>query len=187
MKLSLIFEMSQPAAGWSETIYLPGTDVAASIALAESLLALRIAILPFDCECPGYRLYVVGTKRNGVTIYKNPPTAGGWTVDDLSTEPWSAILLACNSNYQLMVNKYIHGIPQSQVVAGQYTPTGPFTTALTAYIAGLKAGAVLYAKNPAAVGPKTEWNITFANPAKLVEHRVGRPFGLLVGRRMVRT
>lgn len=187
VKVNLLFQTEQPVSGWSEVYYHTGNDITTVRTDTTALVTARLAILAGDCQCSGYRAYRIGQKRYGVTVANTPPTPGTWTAGERSTEPWTALLLDINSSFSVQVLKYLHGIPQSQISEGIFDPTGPFTTALNAFFAVLVAKWKIWAKDPASPSEKSEWPITDVEENRIVSHRIGRPFGLPVGRRVART
>jgi hypothetical protein len=185
IKISAFFQATDPVAGWSETLYFSGTDLGAASDYMVLYWPLRLAVAPADVSVLGGRANVIGTRKRSKLISKPVADSGTFNGETDSTEPWSALQIAWDVNFDLHTVRFMHGIPQSQVVAGIYTPTGGFTTALTALLTSLEANTKMWARDPSVVGsPKQQWTPTDIHPEKMTSHRVGRPFGLLVGRRL---
>lgn len=186
IKVSLFFQNDEPVCGWSELSYIPGTDLNNAVTYLPLWLAERIKISASDITVIGGRASVPGSPRRFFSTRFDTANTGTFNMETESTEPWTALLANLRNGFAVHCNRYIHGIPQTQVVAGQYSPTGPYNTAVGNYFTWLAANGGLYAKDLNAAGhPLTFFTITDAEATRVRTHRVGRPFDLLRGRRRI--
>jgi hypothetical protein len=183
VKASVFFVGTEPVCGWTETVYFPGNDlVGFSGALLTGYSPKRMALSPSDIKIIGWRLNIIGSRKSSLTSINDIPGTFG---SPPATEPWSALLLNFLKPPNYSINRYMHGVPDSEVTSGLYTPSGPYSTNFGTFQTWMASNTVLWARNPAIVGsPKAEVSFTAINPKKMVSHRIGRPFDLLVGRRL---
>jgi hypothetical protein len=187
VKLSLNFEGSERVCGWSETLYMSGTSLSNANTQVLNYIPIRLAIAPSSVSFVGGRMSVIGSPKNSQLII--PPTAhvGTFNSEVHMTEPWSALLMRLQSGAAMKAPRYLHGIPQTQVTGGTFTPTGGFLTALASWSVEMTTNWSIYVVDPANPGPgKQIAAISSAPYVRLTKHPVGRPFGLLVGKRLAR-
>jgi hypothetical protein len=186
IKCSLFLENDEPVCGWSELSWIPGTDLNNAVTYLPLWLAERIKISASDIKVIGARASVPGSPRRFYTTTFDTANTGTFNAETESTEPWTALLANLRNGFAVHCNRYWHGVPQTQVTAGNYIPTGPYNTAVGNYVTWLSGNSGLYAKDLGAPGhPLTYFTITDAEVTRVRSHRVGRPFALLRGRRRV--
>ena len=186
IKIVALFEQSSPTAGWAETLYYSGSDLGAASDYMVTYWPLRLAIAPSIVSVVGGRASVIGQRRTSKLLQVPTDNTGTYNSEDITTEPWSALQYKLSFNFSITVTRFWHGIPQSQVTDGKYTPVTGYKTAVTALLNSLKANTMIYAKDPTdPTLPKNFYTPTDGVPGKLTSHRVGRPFDLLVGRRLL--
>lgn len=179
-----------PFAGWSETYFMTSASYADAATALASIAAKRIATLSSDCELVGGLISDTDVKGDSYPTGLIFPTVGTWAV--FGTDPTSNIVLAMRVKFfggtTKRGSRWVHGIPKSQISAGGfYTPTGPFITALSAYLDQVEGSCSIGTRIKGAVAPPFYALTAYtAYTEEGVEKRnIGRPFGLYRGRRLI--
>lgn len=183
---------SQPAAGWSETYWLTGTDYSMAESNLSQIATARYALLTDSIDWIGGR--VSDRTVRGDALVLVPPGIGGVQpgtfggVGAPSTSPWTAILLRLEATPMYHASRFLHGVPANQISGEAYLPTTAFETALTAYSNALIANARLRVRDKTVPPPRpfVYRTITSVHDLRLAKRDIGRPFGLSHGRRLIR-
>lgn len=185
IKASLLFEGTQRVCGWSETLYSISSSLSDVQTLLTARIPIRLALSPSSVKIVGWRMNLIGSNKTSRTANVTTANTGTFNGETDMTEPWTALLMRRRHNDQLKTPWYMHGLPQSQVLGGTLVPTGPWSTALGVLLADDEANWKIYAKDPLQpANPKAIFSITLATAVRLTSHQIGRPFNLLVGRRL---
>jgi hypothetical protein len=175
--------------GWTESWYFNQASTASALSSLGTLIGPRVALLMDTCQIIAARVVTVGPPRdslfastgipaNGTILHATYPAAG----------PWDCLLCRKDSTDGTYFNKiFMHGVPVG-IFNGRYyqdsvAPGVAFQTSLTAYLTAAVAAGALVRKGPASA-PVTA-NIAVLIPIRRTEHRLGRPFDELRGRRAV--
>jgi hypothetical protein len=122
--------------GWSETVYLGGTDVQDFLArlrgggpYGSGLLPARAALLPQSARIIGVRIYQVGGGKAQAFPVAFPGSSG------LVTDVPQAAILCKGGNYAGGVSRRwtVRCIPDSQISSGEFSPSGAFQSAVQTY------------------------------------------------------
>jgi hypothetical protein len=183
---TLFFLQSDQNVGWSESYYLIGSDYTAAGADLFVLLNTRLALLRPTVLCT--RARVSDTLIRGDAYLEiGLPSAGTWNpTGSADSEPWTCLFLRRSSGVLYFSNLFLHGVPEDQIVNGNYSPTGPYITVVNQFVAALKNLTELWVRNkqPPPVG-KIRVPVTRVVVEGLTPKKVGRPFGLRRGRRQI--
>lgn len=184
--VTMFFEDNRHSLGWSETYYGTFTDFAAVNAAINSFCDLRVAILTDIFKLAFVR--ISNTAVTGDSQIVTPPNQVGDIDDstDPSCEPWTCLMLRLEASPTSRGRKYHHGVPRSFFdVDRLYDPANANAAHVTDWVDELKAG-TWSIKHRTGVGPPATYSypvIDAVIPQRQVIHQIGRPFGLLRGRR----
>lgn len=179
-----------PIAGWSETYFLEATDYTHAQSLLSPLATQRLGMMSSDCELVGGLISDTDVKGDSFPTGLTFPQVGTWA--PAATDPTANITLALNLKFFAGPGKrgtrFLHGLPTTQVAAGGYKSfTAPFVTKLNTFLALVQSSTNLGTRIKGAVAPPfynfsqyTSFQIN-----NLEKRDIGRPFGLLVGRRAI--
>jgi len=118
--------------GWTESVYdnLVSFD-ATAITNFLKLCQLRAALLPTGARIKGQRYELIDPPGQATTRSVNFPGPAGVPCD----VPQMALLVSCPGKNVINVRNYeIRGIPDGQVVEGEYAKVAPFPTKLRAFL-----------------------------------------------------
>lgn len=170
--------------GWSETYYRIAADHDEALANGALLVTARVGILLDVYQVRGFRVSdfaVPGDSRISTVVTPGDIDAAVRKPSD----PWTALNLRLEAGGNRRGRKFLHGIPQDFFKAGrEYDATNASNADLITFMTHLTANYQL--KFKAAAGPPIVYGFqafTNANPVGQTKHEIGRPFGLLVGRR----
>lgn len=134
-KYTALFELNTTAnptspirrqGGWSESWYSPSAN---DMPFFHTLLAARAAMLPDSARIVGQRLQQVDPVAPSQSFAT--PFAGNLTYR--TDVPQMALFLRCTSNLRNTRPLYLRGIPDSQVVEGEFFPVPPYGDLLGSY------------------------------------------------------
>jgi len=127
-------------AGWSESVWFPSDSVTDCLAALKTgagatpgLLPARAELLPSGASINGLKLYQGGAGRGNSqrVLY---PGSSGFATD----VPNIALLCSSRSGSTGATRRWcVHAIPDSQVVNGNFVPSGPFLFSLSQYFQAL--------------------------------------------------
>lgn len=194
---TVFFRAVDRSVGWTERYFLSALTYDAALIVANEIAVARAALMRNDVEIPYIRVSDIGIR--GDAVVASPSIEGTFqpetTLDplQLSTEPWSALNLRLEAGPLYRGRKFLHGIPQSVVQGKRIFLLGPFEAPLAALRTILLQSTVLWVRDKTVAQPAeplppvmVRAQITDVVPIALVNHRIGRPFGLQVGRRPTR-
>lgn len=195
-KATLLFQFAgPPVCGFSESYEFEASSVAAATAVAANLPAFRAGILSSSWQIIGYRLsaisytYVSTPKPHCVKKYTPvkiiaciSPITGALGVTD---SPYAAVYYDISMVDPVLRDRrmLIRGIPDTWWDGGVLVDPCPDAGAVVVWFNAFKTAGVgkAYALpsgcSPAFIG----WNAYC--PKRIASRRIGRPFGLLRGRR----
>jgi hypothetical protein len=167
--------------GWTENWWIEATTYATALGSLTNIAQARLPMMTPDCSIPAMRVSLPGTK--GASFNNIAPNVGTFTSPNGTTTAFTALLISLRGGDIYKAQHYLHGIPDQEEVSGQYAPDATFLSAYNTFASVVRANAVMYGKNrnppPAA---KVVIPITLVVAERLVEHKVGRPFGSPHGR-----
>lgn len=174
--------------GWSEVYPITATDYASCNTTFAALASLRYACFAPDVSLIGGVISDTDVKGDSVQL-STGITVGTWAgADTTSFDPNWALRILFTAGVSKRSSRFIHALPNAQVGAiGTYTPTGPFTSALSAFGAGMTGGVSIATKIPGATTPPfyTFTPLTNYTIKTMHEKKVGRFFGQPRGRRAI--
>jgi hypothetical protein len=170
--------------GWTETYFSEETNKAAALTQGSVLLASRTTVLTDLHKIVAVRVsdtsvfndskFLAGVPVNGAIVGTVPTIA----------DPWSCLLIREEADWEHRGRKYLHGILKDTFEADRsYDATNPNNGDWQAFFAVLRGASMRLKTGP--VGSEVFFPISDVIPLREVSHRVGRPFGLLVGRRTI--
>lgn len=167
--------------GWSETYYLTAvTDLVARDKL-DDLCNARINVLVDVCKVESGRVSNVDIVGDSFLSTVTPLTGLIVSTHLTAVDPWSALNLRLEAGSLHRGRKFMHGVLEDTFDSDRrYNPGNPNAGAWTTWLAFLVADWKIR------VGPAPAFTyevITAALPIREVEHKVGRPFTVLRGRR----
>jgi hypothetical protein len=175
--------------GFSETYPIQASDPATCQTILAPIFAARVATLTPDNYLAGSRISDTDVKGDFWPTQLAKDTPGTFGSSDHTFQiPEAALAWKGQAPPFKQGTRWLHAIPNSQMVNGVYTPLTAWTTAVTAFLNLLIAGQVCIATRlKTAVVPPFYFYLPIINgtPLRLAKRNVGRPFGLPVGRRLV--
>jgi hypothetical protein len=179
-----------PNAGWAEVYFFLKDTYADAVTALQAIRDARLPTLSGDCQLVGARVSNTDVKGDSEPLtwtFPEPGTFATGTADP--TAPPEIVLRALYYAGTLKRgSRWVRCIPSSQIAAGGlYTPTGPYTTAVTAYWDAVRDNACLGTRIPGAVAPPfySLTSYTSYTPKGQDVRKIGRPFDLLRGRRLI--
>jgi hypothetical protein len=183
-QLIAFFTTVNPECGWSEIYYPAATDIETAISgWISHVLPARLGIMPADVNIVYIRCSDVNVK--GDSILDTSTHIGTWSGSSNVNDARLSLLIRQRNEFNQRAMKYIHGIPTDQFTLGVYTPTTPFGTAFNVFKSAVIANCLHANKNPTPPPKLVLSTIVDFGVVRLTTRRVGRPFGLPVGRRMI--
>lgn len=194
-KQATIFFGAPGKIGWTERYFLNALTYEQAKTDTDNLVDVRRALSTSDLSLAYVRISDVGIK--GDSVVSVSPGINGTFPDVVNgpgnTEPWTALNIRLEGGTLYRGRKFIHGLPQALMGGSFFTPSADWTNLFTAYVALLKSACCLYVRDktvaqPAAPMPPimVKQGITNVLIIGTTTRHVGRPFGLQVGRRLVR-
>jgi len=168
--------------GWTEVYWFAESDIAGAHAKMVLLKDDRINVLPDFYGIFGGRVSDVSITGDSLLLTGGPyiGAVGPATFADVC-EPWTALLTREESTSLKRGRHFIHGIMQTTFTSNrQYNTTNPEALLWDTFMSFLVANTYNRIKTAGVYGYVP---ITDAFPLRMVERKVGRPFGLLHGRR----
>lgn len=174
--------------GWTESYYLTSTNHNTAATTLGLLATDRLAFMDPGNYLDQIRVSDINIERDSVLVLSSPrPGTATIAAGVKGTDPWTALMFRVESGFAYRGRKYCHGCLNDIALSSRaYDGTNPNDAAVQSYIANLVGNFKLKTKDT--VGPPVVHNLQVISqvlPQRLVEHRVGRPFGLLVGRRAI--
>jgi len=175
------------ATGYSEDYWCNCASNSIAQTSAQALVTGRLTLLCADQSLTGVRISLTGAGNRGSIVPNNMsfPQTGTWLVgSDKTSASQLAILAKWTNNNNQNQNHYMRGIPQLQLQYQKLNFSGPYGTLLAAWSTTVQTycqyrqihlGVVNY------TSPVT--NVFYP---MLVSRRVGRPFFVAHGRRVIR-
>jgi hypothetical protein len=184
--MTCFFKDAANSLGWSETYYRNAVDLPDMRTEATVLAAARLDILTDEYRFPFYRISDEAVSGDS-EITANLVSVGGIaSATSPAADPWSCLLVRFGSGLGVRGRKFLHGVPRDMFNASRdYDDGGPNDTAIDAYCTVIKDNDWCI-RSRTAIGPPavyTYFDIDSATPQREAVHQIGRPFGLLRGRR----
>lgn len=186
-KLTWFITHTNTNTGWSETYYVnAATDVLAN-ATGVLLAPLRMALLTNKYRMVYGRVSRLDVKGDGYPLAITFPAVGTFApAAPDGNHPGNGVVYRWSDGAGLRAMRFLHGVPEECITDGDFAPTAPYITALSAWHGSLITNTLMRKK--IAVAP-------FASfvPVNAINHRyasvkkVGKPFGLRRGRAALRT
>lgn len=193
-KFAIQLFFRQDDAGWSERYVTTATDYTGGTALLNQLLPIRLAMLPGSVRITYSRLSDLSVPGDSVVIV---PADGGGNYGLLvgghlkAEDPWDALLVNLRATPFYRSRMFLRGLPDIADEEGTlFTPDTAWAGAFTSWASWIKGncGMISYRGVVPDAGGFLHgiFNpITSVEWVRLTSRRVGRPFGLPVGRRRV--
>lgn len=175
-----------PDAGWSETYYLPGANIASAISALQTINTARLGLSP--SKVTAYALRVVDVTTPRLANLVNPTTlTGTWAADGATpVDPSIAVLARMNSADGLTRSRhFLRGLGQSALSDLDpltFSFTGAYATALTNWVNAVIANANLGVRTAPHTYTLKAINAISTAPLATIR-KAGRPFGQRRGRR----
>jgi len=168
--------------GWSEPYYLNSASAAVARTDLETLIEERIKVMSDQCEIVGGRVSDVGVLNDSLLV-TNTPLIGLLAATVAATQqPWSAFNCRIEAGSLYRGRHFWHGCLDSTFDdQRRYDPANPNAAAWDTWVSFVQAGTYLKHK---VAGVDTYTALTDVVRLREVTHKVGRPFGLLHGRRL---
>lgn len=184
-RLNFIFTNNLNRAGWAETWYAEAADHAEAQGKMDAYVPLRSDLMTENTVLAHGRASNVDPPRDSLIKEYNTPG----TIDPVTHPPvtiWDALLVRKDrAEFTNQGRVFLHDVPQDVFLGRDLNPTVPayFATALAAWVAGVVAQGFQFRIT---TGFGFGYiSIAFMTALRLTEHRVGRPFDVLRGRRMI--
>lgn len=175
--------------GWSEVYPITASDYPTGLAVLLAVKNTRLAILDSTVSLIAARVSSVDVKGDSYPISWSFPQVGTFSSGAGTANLDLAIRIKFFAGVLKRSNRFLHGLPLSQVAAGGVlTTTGPWSTALAAWVTEVENNCSIATKLHGAVVPPfyTFTAITGSSEVLIAEgKKVGRPFGLPHGRRLI--
>lgn len=174
--------------GWSEVYPISATDYTTCDGTFKAIISDRAAILAPDVTLLAAVISDTDIKGDSF-LSTTTTTVGTWAgADTTSFNPNWALRTLWNAGALKRGSRFIHALPNAQVSAvGAFAPTGPFTTAIAAWETAMLGGVSMATRIKGATTAPfyTFTGLTAVANKNMEERKVGRPFGLPRGRRLI--
>lgn len=181
--------------GFSESYWLQAADYANAETIVAPLLTARLGMLLSSVHQVYAEVSNVDSVRDSRVVGSTGPTSNPGTYTPaagtvpLPTEV--ALLVSFEADPSHKNRKFIHGMTTADVDGNRFIPSAGFTTAFQAYQLALVTNAFQvrsrFGPNPTPP-PASLYlyhTIVLTSPIRVTTRKIGRPFGLSVGRRRV--
>ncbi len=191
-KCKAIFLDTYANTGWSETWWtLAGQTYQKAQQSMEAYFQDRLTMDTADIEIPYLIISDIDVKGDSVVISYGDTWQGKIQIAaGVRMNPWDALLVRLNdpsNNYRGF--RFFHGLSFKFFTANrQWSTVGGGPALFAKVIATLQAQNLCWQvkQKPVAIPPVyIQVPVGIGTPMRLTEHRVGRPFGLPVGRRRI--
>jgi hypothetical protein len=176
--------------GWSEIYWSDKAGYAPVLTDLDLTNTSRMAMFLADVSCVGLR--VSDNSINGDAMVSAPTTPLGTYVPadpgNITDYPANGCLARIEAGALYRGMRILRGIPADLTAGGHFSVPLAWQTAFTAWGTNVKTLFGLYVKEKGVPDPRPKIFQTITaviNLAKQRTHRVGRPFGLLRGRRLL--
>jgi hypothetical protein len=179
----LFFEDIVGSLGWTEVYWLHDADTDTARTHLFTLAGLRAAAMADIYQVVAGRVSDVNLLNDSFLLVGLPIVGGIASTQLSATDPWSALNLRLECTSLHRGRLYMHGCMEAFFTAPdrKYNPGNANDAAVQAFIAALLTATDRRVK--ATPGPFAYTPITAGIPQREVPHKIGRPFGLLHGRR----
>lgn len=185
-KATLFFQNPTNSTGWTENWYLNSGSYLSAEASVVAYIAARVACLLDTTSITAVRIANVDPPRDsqlftlvagnqGTIVSATYPSAGVWDCLLVSLQ---------NASFNLFGHLFMHDVPAGIFVGRTYVPNSVPAIGWVAKKTALDAAIVAAAFQRKKKGPTYEV-ITSSPGLRRTEHRLGRPFDTLRGRRSV--
>lgn len=167
--------------GWSEPYYMDRANAAACRTDLETLITERVKVMSSVCQVVGGRVSDVAVLNDSLLVTNTPLV--GLLAGTIATtqQPWSAFNVRMEATSLYRGRHFFHGCLDNTFLDSRYyDPANPNAVAWDDWLDYLISTTLLKHK---VAGVDTYSILTDAIRLREVEHKVGRPFGLLRGRR----
>jgi len=184
-KCTYMFNDAAASFGWSETWYSKDVaDYAAAETLAIGYFPVRQAVLVDRCKLLAVRISSVEVVHDSLIKKPTDGTGDVTSTSDTVVQPWTALLSRNQATALYRGRTYFHGVLEDTFDSGRdYDATNAQATAWTALKAFILANFAL--RHNAPPDPVSYEQFTEIILLRQVNRKVGRPFGLLRGRRKI--
>jgi hypothetical protein len=184
-KLSMFLE-DDSGAGWSDNFYITGTTLAQCLTAGDLIIPNFMAVRPNTVNMIYARYSDVSIRGDSLISQVGFPFTGTYTLGAgaKQMEPGAALLVQLFASATIKGHYYLRGVSNECLSGRDYDPTTAFTTAIGSLMSALVG--FVQIRHRVSVGPPPVYNYTnlvTATPERGTTRRVGRPFGLPVGRR----
>jgi hypothetical protein len=167
--------------GWSESYFGQSTTDLVARDKLDDLVNARVLVLVDVCKIEAGRVSNVDIVGDSFLSTVTPLTGAITSTHLTAVDPWSALNLRLEAGSPHRGRKFLHGVLEDTFDSDRrYNPGNPNAAAWATWFAFLVADWNIR------VGPAPAFTyepITAALPIREVEHKVGRPFTVLRGRR----
>jgi hypothetical protein len=187
----MFFDKSDMETGWSETYYSTMPDIASAGTAFDTLCQARMGVALDSVAMMGRRICNMDSQRDGYMGGPVPNFAVGQLPGSTfhSTGLGDALLMRMDTPAYIAFNhKFLHFPPQEVFVGRQYNQTNappPWIPNWTAWVSAVTSGQWSVIRQTGHGQTPILQPCANASALRLVTRRLGRPFGLLRGRRTV--
>lgn len=178
---TLFFEDVDRSYGWSESYFRESPDPQLARTAMDSLIGFRLDVLVDLCQISAARVSDVDITNDSLLSVGLPLPGNVASTILTAADPWSCLNLRIEASDLYRGRKFIHGILENTFSDNRaWNPANPNAAQWLAFFTELEDNYNLRINSP---GPFSYISITKCVPLKETTRKVGRPFGLLVGRR----
>lgn len=180
-KFRLILSDTDNMWGASEVYYFSGSTITSVLPVAEALAAARATVLIQDVRIVQGVLSDVAVSGDSLLTTNTPILGSVECLPDAAIQPWSAMNVRFEATSAHRGRKYFHGIKRVTFDGNRtYDVENDEAAAWTTFLDLVKSSSQLRCL----VGESYDYlNITGYKPIALTEHKVGKSFFSLRGRR----
>jgi len=177
--------------GVSEVYNIVSDTIANADASFQVLMSLRLALMSVDVTCVGTVTSDTDIRGDSL-IGAGYPKIGSYAGEGVlnTYNPYVTNLYRCtDATTTHRALRMLRLIPANQFDdLGNFSPVVGWTTPRNTFFGALIASWSIFHKNPAGGGPPayTPYAIATVSSERIANKKVGRPFGLSVGRRTIR-
>jgi len=178
---TLFFQDLESSYGWSETYYQEHATIEDMVTSMNGRVSLRANVLVDINTMVAGRVSDTAILNDSLLLTGFPVPGQVVSTSTTAVEPWTALLVRIEATSLFRGRHFFHGILESTFIAGRtYDPANPEAADWTAFFDDILA----FDRLRHIVADVPEFDvITSVIPQREVMKKVGRPFGLLRGRR----
>ena len=180
-QVTLFLTDTEGTYGWSEPYYIEATTIEVGVPAMEALITERSLVLTDFNKIVAGRISDTAVLNDSLLATNTPLDGAIVSTSITAVDPWTALMMRVESTSAHRGRHFFHGVLENTFLADRsYDPANPNNATWVDWKDYLVTNTKLRYK---LAGVPTYGTLTGAILQRMVEKKVGRPFGLLRGRR----